>query len=532
MKRSLGFWMAVTCCGLALAAPPRNDAPKENQPAKAAKHWHETDAFFAAPMPRLALEIKKPEMDQLRAQARSYVEASLTEGDKAFPHVAVKLKGSSGSFKPVDEKPGLTLNFDKFKGADRFHGQKKMHLNNGNEDPSFLREWLAGEIAHAAGMPAGRCTHTLLSINGKDKGLYVVREGFTKDFLAAHFGDDRGALFEGHFCKDFDTELELDSGDESARIALKELMAACEVESPAARWERLGKILDLEAYASYFAFEQAMDFSDGYDFNLNNYRLYFVRNRFCFVLHGMDEVFKSTDVSLLRDPKSRLGQAFLSCPQGRALYRQKITELYEKVLHARDWPAAVAARADFVKAGLVAAGSRRVKEFAQNAEALKENVARRIENLGKELQEWPEPLAFDAKGVASMTKGWHVENENGDAADLNEDGPALHVAAKNESTASWRCTAVLDAGRYRFEARVRGKAIEALDDEKGRGAGLRISGSQERRGNALVGSAEWTNLGYEFDVNEPREVVLVAELRARKGEAWFARDSFRLVRLK
>jgi hypothetical protein len=91
---------------------------------------------------------------------------------------------------------------------------------------------------------------------------------------------------------------------------------------------------------------------------------------------------------------------------------------------------------------------------------------------------------------------------------------------------------VLEAGRYRFEARARAKAIEAVDDEKGRGAGLRISGSQEKRHNALAGNADWTNLGYEFDVDEPREVILVAELRAHKGEAWFARDSFRLVRLK
>src|SRR6185369_10644099 len=240
------------------------------------------------------------------------------------------------------------------------------------------------------------------------------------------------------FCKDIDAELELDSGDESARASLKELLAACDVESPPVRWERLGKILDLEAFASYLAFEQAMDFSDGYDFNLNNYRLYFIKGHFYFVLHGMDEVFKNTDVSLLRGPKSRLGEAFLGCPQGRALYRQKVTYLYEKVLRARDWPAAVEARAEFVKAGLVAAGSRRAKEFAENAQSLKEIVAKRIENVGRELQDWPEPLAFDAKGVAQLPKGWHEENENGDAADLGADDSALHVAAKSESTASWR----------------------------------------------------------------------------------------------
>jgi len=530
MNRRLALWLAACCSTLALAAEP-NDSAQEPKTGKT-KRWSEIDAFFAAPIQRLAVEIQKDGMEHLRQDAKNYVEANLKEGGKTSPHVAVKLKGSEGSFKPVDEKPGLTLNFDKFKGADRFHGQKKFHLNNGNEDPSFLREWLAGELARAAGIPAGRCTHALVNLNGKDKGLYVVREGFTKDFLAAHFQDDRGALFEGHFCKDFDAEMELDSGDKSARDSVKELMAACEVDSPAARWERLGKILDLDAYASYLAFEQTMDFSDGYDFNLNNYRLYFVRGHFYFVLHGMDETFKNPDVSLLRGPKSRLGQAFLGCPQGRTLYRQKVTDLYEKVLRARDWPAAVEARGELVKAALVAAGSRKAKDFAENAHALRETVAERIKNVGRELQDWPEPLVFDAKGVASLPKGWRGENESGDAAALAEDGPALRVTAKEESTASWRCSAVLDPGHYRFEARARTKGVDALDDEKGRGVGLRISGSQEKRRNALAGNADWSELSYDFDLSEQREVILVAELRAKKGEAWFARDSFRLVRLK
>jgi hypothetical protein len=161
----------------------------------------------------------------------------------------------------------MTLDFDKYKGAERFHGQKKMHLNNANEDASFLREWVAGEIARAAGVPAGRCTHAMVSINGKDKGLYVVRESFTKDFLMSHFGEDKGGLFEGHFCKDLDLELELDSGPDTAREALKELLAACEVPDATARWERLSKVLDVDAFAAHLAMEQVLDFWDSYDFN-------------------------------------------------------------------------------------------------------------------------------------------------------------------------------------------------------------------------------------------------------------------------
>src|SRR6185436_14127074 len=100
------------------------------------------------------------------------------------------------------------------------------------------------------------------------------------------------------------------------------------------------------------------------------------------------------------------------------------------------------------------------------------------------------------------------------------------------SVASWRCAVSLDAGKYRFEAAARAKKLNAAEDEKGRGAGLRISGAESRRRNELAGDADWTTLGYEFEVSEPREVVLVAELRAKSGEVWFARDSFKLVKLQ
>ena len=63
------------------------------------------------------------------------------------------------------------------------------------------------------------------------------------------------------------------------------------------------------------------------------------------------------------------------------------------------------------------------------------------------------------------------------------------------------------------------------------GAGLRISGAKDKRANGLTGNAKLTPLAYEFTVDEPREVILVAELRGSKGDAWFALGSLRLRRI-
>jgi hypothetical protein len=67
---------------------------------------------------------------------------------------------------------------------------------------------------------------------------------------------------------------------------------------------------------------------------------------------------------------------------------------------------------------------------------------------------------------------------------------------------------------------------------EGPGAGLRISG-QEPSIEWVRGDSDWRNFSFEFDVpDDGGEIVLVAELRANKGEARFALDSLRLVRLE
>ena len=42
----------------------------------------------------------------------------------------------------------------------------------------------------------------------------------------------------------------------------------------AARWKKLGAILDVERFASFLAIEALLGVGDGYDFGRNNYRIY------------------------------------------------------------------------------------------------------------------------------------------------------------------------------------------------------------------------------------------------------------------
>jgi hypothetical protein len=70
------------------------------------------------------------------------VHVTVREGEQVYQDVALHLKGSY-SFREIDDKPSLTLNFDKFVQGRTFHGMSKIHLNNSAQDASGLSETLA-----------------------------------------------------------------------------------------------------------------------------------------------------------------------------------------------------------------------------------------------------------------------------------------------------------------------------------------------------------------------------------------------------
>ena len=525
-------WSAAA--GLAVAAP----VPARGEATKAQKHAKEASDFFAGEIPRLKIELSPEQRARLAKDERNYVECMLTEttpaGPRLYENVSVKLKGSAGSFQHMDGKPGLTLNMEKIKGGDRFHGMKKFHLNNCAQDGTYLNELISGEMARLAGVPASRCSHAFVEFNGRDLGLYVVKEAFTKDFLAYFYKNTDGDIYDGGFCAEVNENTEKDQGDPKDKAALKELIAACQEGDAAKRWERLGKILDIEKFITYCAMEDIFCHWDGYNFNRNNYRFYWDPDsgKFSFFLHGMDQTFGDENFPVMRDFGALVGGAVMRCPQGPPLYRARVESLHESLLLQGDWPARVTAVGKRVQAAIAAKDARWAKEYEGQIAAAQGKVARRIAAVGRQLGAVPKPVAFDANGVAKLTKGWSQDGTGAVLDEVAKDAqPCLHIRAEGATLASWRQTLRLDAGRYRFEAKVATANVVGVKDTSGEGAGLRISGGVRGGQNAAVGSAAWQPIGYTFDT-PGGDIVLVAELRASKGEVWFARESMRLVKAK
>ena len=225
-------------------------------------------AFFASgKVVRIAIDLDKKEIQSLRSQPRKYAKATLkVDGKVVGTDVAVHVKGAAGSTRGIDDKPGLTLNMDKFKKGQRFHGMDKWHLANSVQDPSYLSELICGELYRAAGVPASRIGHAVVTINGRVRGLYYIKEGYDKGFRKRSFGNADGNFYDGGFIRDIDQPLQkLRGGTDVKNYAdLKALHAACSERDLAKRFQKMEKLLDMDRFVTYLCLGVLTCDWDGY----------------------------------------------------------------------------------------------------------------------------------------------------------------------------------------------------------------------------------------------------------------------------
>ncbi|MEK6260988.1 MAG: CotH kinase family protein [Planctomycetota bacterium] len=514
-----------------------------------AKPIDPSDAFFdEGRIPQIRIELKEPQEKTLREDLRRYVKCTVVEtlpnpdapstsSETTYTEVAIKLKGAAGSFQELDGKPAFTLNMHKHVKEQTFHGLDKFHLNNSVQDESYLSEWICADICRAAKVPATRVTQARVWLNGRDLGLYVLKEGFDEPFLKRHFGDATGNLYDGGFLQDVDVDLEKDSGrgpdDHGDLHALK---AACEEPDAALRWPAIERQLDVDAFLTFMAFERMTCHWDGYTPNKNNYRIYFdpKDGRARFLPHGMDQIFQDPGFPILEFPPTIVSSAVMHNPEWRKRYRERISELLPlfeaKRLH--DKLDVAMAR---LKSVVNALGDDFAKNHADRVRELKERIAAREPALREQLEHGdPTPIEFDAHNQVEIAD-WYGAQETGDTL-LDEVDPetdrrySIQVGESGDCVASWRRRVLLARGRYRIEVRLKTEGVEPRTDEQGTGAGVRISGG--KRDNKVVGDTDWQTVSHDFEVtDEMRDVELVAELRATKGRLWL-KPTARLIRIE
>jgi hypothetical protein len=513
------LWWAIsaknpqTAGGILNAASPRN--------------------IFDGAIIKIGIDIDERELKSLRKSPRKYVRATVIEGGEVYPDASVRLKGSIGSFRPVDDKPALTVNFHRHGAARSFHRLSQIHLNNSVEDPSFLNEQIGGEIFAAAGVPAPRATRAFVELNGRPLGVYTLVEGYTGEFLAAAFKRGDGALYDPEVGHDVDRTMKLSgSHDTDAdETDLEDLAAACADPNLRRRWERLEQNLDMDRFASFMAVEVMLGHRDGYCMARNNYRIYHDpdADKMVFLPHGMDQLFGKADLTWKPTMAGTVAHAVIETPEGQRLYEERFRGLFSRVFQLSKLNERIDQLVGAARSGLTSA---EFKALETEALALQARIARRRMSLEEQLAK-PELTLTLFTDRAAPLGGWTVSgaSETGALAKtVAPDGsPALLIAADRAAGASWRAKALLKRGSYRFEGRACVAGVKPIASIKRGGASIRVAGST-RACDDLSGDTAWRPLAAPFQVNkETEQVELVCELQASAGRAWFALGSLRLV---
>jgi spore coat protein H len=344
------------------------------------------DFFSGRSVHRISLRLDEAAIKILRTQPRENVRCTVTDATRTWTNVAVHLKGSTGSFRAIDAKPSFTLNFAEPAAEQPFHGIAKLHLNNSVEDESCANEMLGSAVFRGAGVPASRVAHALVELNGRKLGLYVIKEGFTADFIARHFGDARGAFYEPGVGHDIGEAL-----DEKWNTGTKEsanldaLAAAIKETDFTRRWQRLNDTLDVEQFATFLALEVLLGHRDGYSLARNNFRV-FVNERgpASFLPSGMDQLFGRAPSSLELQFNGNVARAFVEVPAGRELYLRRASELLTNAFNPRD----LQSRVDGVGAVLKPVLSRgEYRDWQRAAVQLKAEIAARHDRMAAELRQ-------------------------------------------------------------------------------------------------------------------------------------------------
>lgn len=488
---------------------------------------------------RLKIEIAPSEVERIKGDSRPYVRGTVIENDKVtYKSVGIKLKGAAGSFREFDDRPALTLNSDKFKKSQTFHGLDKFHLNNSVQDESYLCELICSELFRAAGCPTPRVTHARIWLNGRDLGLYVLKEGFDSRFLKRHFPKANGNLYDGGFLQDIDASLQKDDGDgPDDHSDLHALAEAARDPDPKQRWARVNELLDLDAFVNFMALERMACHWDGYSLNMNNYRVYFDPARSgkaVFLPHGMDQMFGDPGMSLFDQPHPLISSIVLQNNEGWKKYRQRVHAVLPQFSPADKLLARVDEVAERLRPILAEISEDAANAHADRVRELKERITQRAENL-KEQDQQPDPefLKFDANGIARLTD-WYPVSESEDAKHEEVElvgkktGYSISAGPSGQCVASWRRRVLLGPGTYKLIARCQTKGVIPLDNNDNSAAGIRISHSE--RNTKVLGTTAAKPLEFLFNVVEDRrEVELVIELRARKGQAVFETTSLRRV---
>ncbi|MDI1451602.1 CotH kinase family protein [Polyangium sp. 6x1] len=269
--------------------------------------------FDPAKLHKVEITVASAYLDTLASDLDERVPCDITYDGELVAGSGIRQKGNT--LVDLDDKPSFSVKFDAFDDQAKLYGLNKILLNSSTQDPTFLRARLGSDVHQRAGIPAARVVHAQLTLNGVDKGIYVVVEAIDQDFLRRHFGEAfaDGNLYEGPCCGDFATdiehmELEDEKKDGRTRDDLRALAEIIQETPDAELIAALEQHLDLDRFMKSYALEALLGHWDGFAFRANNHYIYHDPGTglFVFMPHGMDRILEDPSFDLETTPVTKL----------------------------------------------------------------------------------------------------------------------------------------------------------------------------------------------------------------------------------
>ncbi len=389
-----------------------------------------SDAYFALDrVMDISIDIPVADWDTLRHQTRTledvfaeieefglsrpfasiytWFPATVTVDGETHTEVGVRKKGFVGS--QSDTKPSLKLRFDKYVDDQLLGGvMKRMTLNNSVQDPSMVNTCLSYRVFAAAGSPASRCNFATVTVNGAALGLYVHVEEIKKPFLARHFDDNDGNVYEGNvsdFTPIYRGTIEKKTNEDEDDWSDIDAVVVALLDPSDAGLEALDEIVDLDRFLSFWATEVLIGHWDGYAGDRNNYWFYREpEGRFVFIPWGPDDTFHLRDDpnpfdEIAEPPPSVLALAAIANrlynhPDWRTAYADRLKHILDTAWDEDELLAAVDEMAAIVAQHALADDR---KAAASDTERVRKFILKRrgeiLADLTPEPPEWPEPAA-------------------------------------------------------------------------------------------------------------------------------------------
>jgi len=166
------------------------------QPAHAAQQ----DLYEETVLRTLQLQFSQQDWwSQLEAnyQPKENIPATLTVDGVSYEGVGVRFRGiTSYMMTGNSQKKSFNIEIDYTIEDQRLMGYKKLNLNNGFSDPTFIRETIGYEMFEQMDIPTPRRAFADVWVNNIHLGLYTIVEQVDKTFLRRNFANPEGNLYK------------------------------------------------------------------------------------------------------------------------------------------------------------------------------------------------------------------------------------------------------------------------------------------------------------------------------------------------